>query len=102
MATNDLLPAAIVTTGTAPAAIPQLLPPGSPAVQRDRFARRAGPDVSFKGPSGVTEVYAVFSVDPESKRLQVAVVDGDGRVLRMIPPGSVAKMLASMGRYRSA
>ncbi len=101
MATNDLLPAAILTSGAAPAAIPQLKT-ANLAVQRDRFSKRAGADVSFKGASGVTEVYAVFSVDPDSKKLQVAVVDGEGRVLRMIPPGSVAKMMETMGRYKTA
>ncbi len=100
MATNDLLPAAIATTGAAAAAaIPQLVPTNV-AIQRDRFAKRAGADVSIKRSSGVTEVYAVFSVDPTSKRLQVAVVDGEGRVLRMIPPGSVAQMMETMGRYK--
>ena len=99
MASSDLLPTALVTTGTAPAAVPQLVPGQGPA-QKDRFAKRAGPDVSFKGPDGMTEAYAVFQVDPESKQLQVTVVDGDGRVIRVIPPRSVSQMMESMGRYR--
>jgi hypothetical protein len=99
MATSDLLPTALVTTGTAPAALPQTAPSPAP-VERDRFARRAGPDVTFKGPEGLTEAYAVFSVDPVSKQLQVMVVDAEGRVLRSIPPSSVARMMESMGRYR--
>jgi hypothetical protein len=98
MASNDLIQTALVTTGTAPAAIPQFAAPQ--AAQKDRFAKRAGPDVSFKGPDGVTEAYAVFHVDPETKKLQVTVVDGEGRVLRVIPPRSVSDMLESMGRYR--
>jgi hypothetical protein len=99
MATNDLLQTALVATGTAPAAIPQLAPiPVGP--QRDRFAKQAGPDVSFKGPDGLTEAYAVFQIDPESKQLQVMVVDGQGQVLRMIPPRSVSQMIESMSRYR--
>jgi hypothetical protein len=99
MATNDLLPTALVATGTAPAAIPQLAPAAIGA-QRDRFAREAGPDVSFKGPDGLTEAYAVFQIDPESKQLQVMVVDSEGQVLRMIPPRSVSQMIESMSRYR--
>ena len=99
MATNDLLPMALVATGTAPAAIPQLAP-GSVAPQRDRFAKQAGPDVSFKGPDGLTEAYAVFQIDPESKQLQVTVVDSQGQILRVIPPRSVSQMMESMGRYR--
>jgi len=99
MATNDLLPTALVATGTAPAAIPKLAP-ASVGPQRDRFAREAGPDVSFKGPDGLTEAYAVFQIDPESKQLQVMVVDSQGQVLRMIPPRSVSQMLESMSRYR--
>ena len=99
MATNDLLPTALVATGTAPAAIPQLS--SAPvAPQQDRFAKQAGPDVSFKGPDGLTEAYAVFQIDPESKQLRVMVVDGQGQVLRVIPPRSVADMMQSMGRYR--
>ena len=99
MATNDLLPTALVATGTAPAAIPQLAPAlvGS---QKDRFAKQAGPDVSFKGPDGVTEAYAVFQIDPESKQIQVTVVDSEGQIIRVIPPHSVTQMMESMGRYR--
>ena len=99
MATNDLLPTALVATGTAPAAIPQLAP-AMIGAQRDRFAREAGPDVSFKGPDGLTEAYAVFQIDPESKQLQVMVVNAEGQVLRMIPPRSVSQMIESMSRYR--
>jgi len=99
MATNDLLQTALVTTGTAPAVVPQLAPQTVGPV-RDRFAKRAGPDVSFKGPEGVTNAYAVFQIDPTSKQLQVTVVDGDGRVLRVIPPRSVSQMIESMSRYR--
>ena len=99
MATNDLLPTVLVTTGTAPAVVPQLAPQ-TVAPQPDRFARRAGPDVSFKGPDGMTNAYAVFQIDPSSKQLQVTVVDGEGRVLRVIPPRSVSQMIESMTRYR--
>jgi hypothetical protein len=99
MATNDLLPTALVTTGSAPAAVSQLAP-SQTAPQRDRFAKRAGPDVSYKGPEGMTEAYAVFQIDPESKRLQVTVVDGRGQVVRVIPPRSVSQMIESMSRYR--
>jgi hypothetical protein len=99
MATNDLLQTALVATGTAPAAIPQLAP-NPVGSQRDRFAKQAGPDVSFKGPDGLTEAYAVFQIDPESKQLLVTVVDGRGQVLRVIPPRTVSQMMESMGRYR--
>ena len=99
MEANDLLPTALVATGTAPAAIPQL-PTAPVAGQRDRFAREAGPDVSFKGPDGLTEAYAVFQIDPESKQLQVMVVDSSGQVLRVIPPRSVSQMIQSMNSYR--
>jgi hypothetical protein len=99
MATNDLLQTALVTTGTSPAVAPKLSSTNA-TVERDRFATKAGPDVSFQGPSGVTESYAVFSVDPESKELKVTVVDGQGRVLRTIPASSVSQMMLSMDRYR--
>ncbi len=99
MATNDLLPTALVATGTAPAAIPQLASVPT-AAAKDRFAKQAGPDVSFKGPDGLTEAYAVFQIDPQSKQLQVMVVDSQGQVIRMIPPRSVSQMMETMGRYR--
>jgi hypothetical protein len=98
MATNDLLPTVLVTTGTAPAAIPQST--SRQVAQKDRFSKRAGPDVSFKGPDGLTEAYAVFQIDPQSKQLQVTVVDANGKVLRVIPPRSVAQMMESMDKYR--
>jgi hypothetical protein len=99
MATNDLLPTALVATGSAPAVLPQLAPT-LVGQQKDRFAKQAGPDVSFKGPDGLTEAYAVFQIDPESKQLRVMVVDSQGQVLRVIPPRSVSDMMQSMGRYR--
>jgi hypothetical protein len=99
MATNDLLPAALVTTGSAPAAVSQVAPSPTAATQ-DRFAKRAGPDVSFKGPNGLTEAYAVFQIDPESKQLLVTVVDGQGQILRVVPPRTVSQMMQQMGRYR--
>src|SRR5450759_4068128 len=99
MATNDLLPAALVATGTTPAAITRLTTaPAAPA--RDQFARQAGPDVSFKGPDGLTEAYAVFQIDPDSKQLQVMCADAEGRILRETPPRSVNQMIETMGRYR--
>ncbi|HEX7590550.1 MAG TPA: hypothetical protein VF375_01225 [Candidatus Limnocylindrales bacterium] len=99
MATNDLLPTALVATGALPAAVSKLFSaPAAPA--RDQFAKQAGPDVSFKGPDGLTEAYAVFQIDPESKQLQVMVVDSDGRILRAIPPRSVNQMIETMSRYR--
>jgi hypothetical protein len=99
MATNDLLPAALVSSGTAPAVLPKLAPE-QVGPQKDRFAKQAGPDVSFKGPDGMTEAYAVFQIDPVSKELRVMVVDSQGQVLRVIPPRSVSDMIESMGRYR--
>src|SRR5512140_690283 len=99
MTTNDLLPTALIATGSAPGAISQYAT--QPVVgPRDRFSKQAGPDVTFKGPNGPTEAYAVFQVDPTSNQLQVIVVDAEGRVLRAIPPRSVAQMMDSMNRYR--
>jgi hypothetical protein len=99
MATSDLLPTTLVATGATPAAISKLsAPAGAPA--KDEFAKQAGPDVSFKGPDGLTEAYAVFQIDPESKKLQVMVVDAEGRILRAIPPRSVNQMIETMSRYR--
>ena len=98
MATNDLLPTALVASGSAPAAVSQYTPQA--VAQRDRFSSQAGPDVTYKGPDGPTEAYAVFQVDPTSKQLQVIVVDSQGKVLRAMPPRSVAQMMETMNRYR--
>ena len=79
--------------------IPELSP--TPVAGKpDQFAKQAGPDVSFKGPDGLTEAYAVFQIDPQSKQLQVTVVDSQGQVIRVIPPRSVSQMMESMHRYR--
>jgi hypothetical protein len=99
MEANDLIPTALVATGTSPAAIPHLAP-ALPGSHKDRFANEAGPDVSFKGPDGLTEAYAVFQIDPQTKQLEVVVVDSEGQVLRVIPPRSVSEMIESMSRYR--
>ncbi len=100
MATTDAIPTAVLSSAAAAAVMPKLIHEAAPAP--DRFARRAGPDVSIKTSDGMTQVYAVFSVDPESKELRVALVDDEGRVLRTIPPSSVAQMIQSMGRYHAA
>jgi hypothetical protein len=62
----------------------------------DAFSARAGADVSW----GSQETCAVFRYDAERHRTQVAVYGGDGRLVRMIPPGSVAELIAAMAAYR--
>jgi uncharacterized protein YigE (DUF2233 family) len=63
----------------------------------DAFARHAGPDVSY----GAAARYAVFSVDPETHEVRIAIVDEAGRLVRSIPADSVRLMLDSMQRYRA-
>lgn len=69
-------------------------------VQLDAFAKRAGPDVAVGTDGGMIRVHAVFQMDPATKEMSVSVVDESGRLVRMIPPDSVAKMIAAMAAYR--
>ena len=99
MNTTDVDPAAAsLTTAVAALAVPGL--PGRPVDPKlDEFARRAGPDVAVGSGQGMVRVYAIFSVDPGTKRLKVRVVDDSGRLVRIIPPESVAEMIAAMSAY---
>ncbi|HEX8941047.1 MAG TPA: hypothetical protein VF763_12875 [Candidatus Limnocylindrales bacterium] len=80
------------------APIPQPLSGGG-WIGRDPFARRAGPDVSIRTEDGVVWRQAIFSVDPATHQLQVAIVDQSGRLLRTIPAESIARMLSAMAAY---
>jgi uncharacterized FlaG/YvyC family protein len=44
-------------------------------------------------------VFAVFQVDPETHEMHVSVVDDAGRLVRLIPPDSVAQMISEMAAY---
>lgn len=67
----------------------------------DAFARAAGPDVAVDGEVGLVRVYAIFSFDPTTNEVRVRVVDETGRLIRSIPPESVAAMIAAMAGYAS-
>jgi hypothetical protein len=69
-------------------------------VPLDAFAKRGGPDVAVSTDAGMVRVHAVFQLDPSTKEMSVSVVDEEGRLIRMIPPDSVAKMIAAMAAYR--
>lgn len=75
-------------------------PDGAVTVPLDAFAKRAGPDVAVSADAGLVRVHAVFQMDPSTKEMSVSVVDEAGRLVRMIPPDSVAKMIAAMAAYR--
>ena len=47
----------------------------------------------------LVRVHAMFQIDPATKEIHVSVVDDRGRLIRMIPPDSVAQMLAAMASY---
>jgi hypothetical protein len=72
---------------------------GKPVVL-DAFAKRGGPDVAVKTDAGIVAVHAVFQMDPTTNEMQVSIVDDAGRLIRMIPPDSVARMIAAMATYR--
>jgi hypothetical protein len=91
------------------AAIPELVPAtgiGGP----DRPAATAGvatpladvnrtPDAEVAIGATMVRVHAMFHVDPDTRRVQVSVVDENGHLIRLIPPDSVAQMLAAMASY---
>jgi hypothetical protein len=62
---------------------------------------RAAPDVSVSTHGGEHPSYVSFDVDPKTHELHISVLDGDGRVVRVIPPDSVAQMMSAMARYAS-
>lgn len=72
----------------------------APAVQLDAFGKRGGPDVSVKTDGGLMRAHAVFQMDPTTNEMTVSIVDEGGRLIRMIPPDSVARMIAAMAQYR--
>ncbi len=98
MKTNELIQPAQGAVGVTPAA--SRLPQSPQAGNLDSFARLAGADVSMEGPSGLTQAYAVFEIDPKTEQLHVMIVDDKGQVMRVIPSGSVSEMVESMARYR--
>ena len=78
----------------------QASPTPMPDDDLGQMATPAGaPDVELEINQTMVRVYAVFQVDPETKELQVSVVDDEGRLVRMIPPHSVAEMISAMASY---
>ena len=65
---------------------------GSSAAALDAFAQRAGPDVAIGSGPEMVRVYAIFAVDPDTRKVHVRVIDDKGRLIRMIPPESVSEM----------
>ena len=57
------------------------------------------PDVEILIGAALVRVHAMFQVDPTTREVRVSVVDDRGRLIRMIPPDSVAQMLAAMTSY---
>ena len=113
MATNDLIQASSASGGlpAAPSAgasraakrtVPSAGVPGLPFVagipRTDLFNQEAGPDVSM----GLgRQAYVAFEVDPQTHQLRVSILDGSGRLVRMVPAESVSQMLSAMARYAS-
>ncbi len=77
-------------------AAPTTRMPGEPA----QVAQAAAvPDVEIAFDKGMVRVFAVFQVDPQTNEMQVSVVDDEGRLIRLIPPDSVAEMISAMAAY---
>jgi len=67
----------------------------------DEFSQQAGPDVRVDSPSGPVAMFAVFTVDPETDEVRVAVIDEQGRLVRLIPADSVSEMVSTMRSYQA-
>jgi len=80
-----------------PVAPPVQLPhlPGTPG----QATPAATPDVEIAVNDAMLRVFAVFQVDPETHEMHVSVVDEQGRLVRLIPPDSVAQMINEMAAY---
>jgi hypothetical protein len=74
--------------------------PNSMLVPLDQFSKQSGPDASVKTATGDVSVHAVFQLDAKTRELSVAIVNEDGQLVRLIPPESVARMIAAMATYR--
>lgn len=102
--TSDIMTdQAILSIGTgAPAPVQPARPMRVSGGRRpDDFSKEAGPDVKVDTPGGPVAMFAVFSVDPDTDEVRVAVVDDTGRVVRLIPAESVAEMVTTMHAYRA-
>jgi uncharacterized FlaG/YvyC family protein len=77
-------------------AAPTTRMPGEPA---QVALAAAVPDVEIAFDRGMVRVFAVFQVDPQTNEMQVSVVDDEGRLIRLIPPDSVAEMISAMAAY---
>ena len=91
------------------AAIPELVPAtgiGAPARSAPPAAEPRSsadvdgtPDAEIAIGATMVRVHAMFHVDPDTRRVQVSVVDENGHLIRLIPPDSVAQMLSAMAAY---
>jgi hypothetical protein len=84
-----------------PVAPPVQLPglPGSPGSPGQAATPASGPDVEIAVNDAMLRVFAVFQVDPVTHEMHVSVVDEAGRLVRLIPPDSVAQMINEMAAY---
>jgi hypothetical protein len=95
------IPELVSLTGTGGSARPvartaERADPTEPAAP---FQPTGTPDAEIAIADTLVRVHAMFHVDPETNRIRVSVVDEHGKVVRLIPPESVAEMLAAMAAY---
>lgn len=96
MTNMNLLPISVAGAQAPSPVRPLRLPGGGTS---DGFHKQAGPDVRVNGSAGPVAMFAVFTVNPETDEVQVAVFDDRGLV-RVIPPDSVFQMVTMMRSYR--
>lgn len=73
--------------------------PGAPGAPAQAPTPAASPDVDIALNDAMLRVFAVFQVDPVTHEMHVSVVDEAGRLVRLIPPDSVAQMISEMAAY---
>jgi hypothetical protein len=73
--------------------------PGLPGTPVQAATPASGPDVEIAVNDAMLRVFAVFQVDPVTHEMHVSVVDEAGRLVRLIPPDSVAQMINEMAAY---
>ena len=95
------IPELALLTGASGPARPWPATPGSDPTAGDppAAAHDGPPDAEIAIANSLVRVHAMFQVDPKTKEVQVSVVDDRGRLIRIIPPDSVAQMIAAMASY---
>ena len=90
------MPAAGDPAATPPAVPGTLGMPATTAAGNPQNPQQRTPDTKAFG----RDSFAIFTVDKETGATRIAIYDGDGYLLRMIPPDGVSQMAREIAAYR--